>query len=109
MSDEEELRTTCFVAVSKDPNDRRDEKMECFGGKFLGSYNSSTPFERTKDYVEVGDVECNVKGLMLYTNVSMVHDKGETIGGNAELFGEDKRQRHPEARAAKKTKFESTS
>ncbi|GKE72034.1 hypothetical protein Tco_1530106 [Tanacetum coccineum] len=48
-SEEEELLATCFAAVFEDPSVGRDQKMECFWGKVLTTYNSSAPVERTKD------------------------------------------------------------
>nr|GEY04112.1 zinc knuckle CX2CX4HX4C [Tanacetum cinerariifolium] len=48
-SRDDELLATCYVAVSEDPNIGRDQKMECFGGKVLSSYNSKAPFDHTKD------------------------------------------------------------
>ncbi|GJY32061.1 hypothetical protein Tco_0415556 [Tanacetum coccineum] len=47
-SQEEELLATCYITVFEDSQVRNDQEEQCFGGKILNDFNSSSPHKHTK-------------------------------------------------------------
>ncbi|GJW87989.1 hypothetical protein Tco_0163329 [Tanacetum coccineum] len=55
----EALLATCYVEISKDSLVKNDKDEQCFGGKVLNEFNSSSHHKRTKYMIdgEVGNYE----------------------------------------------------